>query len=60
VEKTLQQKPELGCSCVYFLAQNKQSMQNILRKPEGIRVFRLFLETFKNADLKSTGLGALE
>lgn len=35
-------------------------MQDILRKPEGIRVFRLFLETFKNADLKSTGLGALE
>ncbi len=60
VERTLSSKPELGCSCIYFLAQNKKSMQDILRKPEGIRIFKSFLETFKNTDIKSTGLGALE
>ena len=55
---TLKTKPSLGASCYYFFGKQKKTLQDMLRKPEGISLMKMFLETAFSA--KETFLGSLE
>jgi hypothetical protein len=55
----MNQKGDNGCSCIYFIGRRKQSMQDILKKHEGIRIFRSFLKSWKDIDKRQAFISAL-
>jgi hypothetical protein len=59
LEFTMNQKGDNGCSCIYFIGRRKQSMQDILKKHEGIRIFRSFLKSWKDIDKRQAFISAL-
>ena len=60
LQQTFGSNPEIGCSCILFIAKTKETLMNLLKKPEGITICRMFLASHKDKDTKPTFLAALE
>ena len=48
-----------GCSCIYFLGQQKETLIELVKNPAGLEIIRSYLACHKDPDTLSTFLGAM-